>query len=291
MIVFGHLDMRLYPLALYLQERQIPYGLLAHESEVYPFRKKKNDFIRRGTIVKGAQWVAANSRHTKSLVKLWRIQDERIKVVYPPICADAIAFAVDSERVPRELDELKIVTICRLVRSKGVDTAIRAVKPLIDRGIPCRYFIAGEGSERKALQLLSYNLGLGKKIQFCGSITNHEKWRLLGSSDVFVLSSRVDPQREHEGFGIAFLEASAFGLPAVGSNAGGIPDAVIDGETGILVPQESPEDLADALEFLYRNPRRRTEMGKAGKLRAKTDFSPVSIAAQFRRVIAATPAR
>ena len=88
-----------------------------------------------------------------------------------------------------------------------------------------------------------------------------------------------------EGFGIAFVEAAAFGVPAVGSRSGGIPDAVVDGETGILVPEESPLDLADALTFLYRKPDIRKEMGRAARERARRDFSPRAIAARFREEI------
>jgi hypothetical protein len=87
--------------------------------------------------------------------------------------------------------------------------------------------------------------------------------------------------KQHEGFGIAFIEAAAFGVPGVGSRAGGIPDAVLHGETGLLVPQESPEKLAEALMFLYRNPEKRKAMGEAGMKRAKSLFPARVIAARF----------
>jgi glycosyltransferase involved in cell wall biosynthesis len=285
MVVFGHLDMRLYPFALFLLDRRIPYGIIAHESEIYRFRERKNDAVRRGLMLKGARWIAANSRHTKSLVEMWGIPSEKIPIVYPPISEEAIQAPVNSERSRTAGNELKIVSICRLVKPKGIDTVICALKILRNKGIPYRYVIAGDGVERKALEGLVEKLGLRDSVEFKGYITDAEKWSLLADSDVFVMPSRVDPKAQHEGFGIAFVEASALGVPGIGSNEGGIPDAVLDGETGILVPQDSPEDLALALTFLYRNPERRIEMGRTGMERARTQFSPTTIAARFKKEI------
>jgi glycosyltransferase involved in cell wall biosynthesis len=285
MVVFGHLDMRLYPFALFLLERKVPYGIIAHESEIYPFRNRVNEVIRRGVMLKGAEWIAANSRHTKSLVEMWGIPGERIKIVHPPISEEAIQAQLDLEPTRGTRDELKVVTICRLVKPKGIDIVLRALRILDARGIPFRYVIGGDGAEKGFLEALVDELGLRNRVHFKGYITDNDKWHLLRNSDVFVMVSRVNPKTQHEGFGIAFVEASALGLPAVGSRAGGIPDAVVDGETGILVRQESPEDLAEALTFLYRNPEKRIEMGRAGMERARTQFSPTAIAANFKRTI------
>jgi glycosyltransferase involved in cell wall biosynthesis len=150
---------------------------------------------------------------------------------------------------------------------------------LAANGIPYRYVVAGDGVERKLLETLVDELGLRSKVRFVGYITGEDKWSLLRNSDVFVLPSRV------EGFGIAFIEAAAFGLPAVGTGETGISDAVIDGETGVLVAPESPEALAEALTFLYRNPKKRMEMGRAGMQRARSQFSPTAIAAHFQQEI------
>lgn len=129
-------------------------------------------------------------------------------------------------------------------------------------------------------------MGLRDKIHFQGGVQGESKWRLLRQGNVFVMPSRCEPTIPwQEGFGIAFVEAAAFGVPAVGSRSGGIPDAVVDGETGILVPEESPGDLADALIFLYQNPEARRRMGAAARERARSQFSPEVIAAQFRELI------
>jgi len=285
-IVFGHLDIRLYALALSLLERQRPYGIIAYDYEICRLpNNKKNDLVKRGVMLKGASWIAAISRHTKSLLETWRIPSGRVKLVHPPMSEEAIKESAVLEPMFREDDNLTLVTVCRLVKSKGIDVVMRALKILAARGIPYRYVIGGEGPERRSLEALVSELGLGDRVHFEGSITEDEKWRLLRNGDVFVMPSRVDPKIPHEGFGIAFVEAAAFGVPAIGSRAGGIPDAIVDGETGILVPEESPVDLANALTFLYRKPERRKEMGRAARERARRQFSPRAIAARFREEI------
>ena len=286
-IVFGHLDVRLYALALSLLEWQRPYGIIAHDSEIYRFpNNKKNDLVKRGMMLKGASWIAANSCHTKSLLEAWSIPFGRVKILHPPISEKAIRESAVSEPMFRKGDDLSLVTVCRLVKGKGIDIVLRALKILATRGIPYRYVIGGEGPERRSLEASVDELGLGGSVHFQGSVVGEEKWRLLRNCDVFVMPSRLDSTiPRQEGFGIAFVEAAAFGVPAVGSRSGGIPDAVVDGETGILVPEESPADLADALTFLYRKPEIRKEMGKAARERARREFSSKAIAVRFREEI------
>ena len=285
-IVFGNFDVRVYSLALSLLEQRRPYGIIAHGCEICRLpTKKKNELVIRETMLKGASWIVANSRHTRSLVEMQRIPSERIKIVHPPMSEEAIRESAVLEPTPGKGDDLRLVSICRLVKGKAVDLVLRALKILAARGIPYRYVIGGDGRERGSLDALVDELGLRDKVHFKGSVEGQEKWSLLRDADVFVMPSRFDPAFPwpwRESFGIAFAEAAAFGVPSVGSRSGGIPDAVIDGETGILVREESPQDLADALTFLYRNPETRKQMGKAGRERARSELSPTAIAARFR---------
>jgi phosphatidylinositol alpha-1,6-mannosyltransferase len=286
-IVFGYLDVKLYALALSLLERQRSYGIIAHDSEIYRFpNNKKNDLVKRGMMLKGASWIAANSRHTESLLEAWKVPFAKVRIVHPPISEETIRESAVLEPVYREDDSLHLVTVCRLVKGKGIDIVLRSLKILAARGIPYRYVIGGEGPERRFLEAFVDEHGLGDTVHFQGSVVGEEKWRLLRNGDVFVMPSRLDSTIPwQEGFGIAFVEAAAFGVPAVGSRSGGIPDAVVDGETGILVPEESPLDLADALTLLYRKPEIRKEMGRAARERARREFSPRAIAIRFREEI------
>ena len=286
-IVFGHLDIKLYPLILSLIELQRPYVIIAHGCEISRLpNNKTNDLVIKGLMLKSASWIAANSRHTQALLDTWKIPSDKIKVVHPPISEESITESFNVDLPSRHDNVLDLVTICRLVKGKGIDLVMHALKILDATGIPYRYAIGGDGPERGFLETLVDELGLRDKVQFKGSVDGEKKWSLLRNADVFVMPSRFDPTIPwQESFGIAFVEAAAFGIPAVGSRSGGIPDAVIDGETGILVSEESPADLAGALTFLYRNPETRRKMGGAARERARRDFSPTAIAARFREAL------
>jgi glycosyltransferase involved in cell wall biosynthesis len=286
-IVFGNFDMRLYPIALSLRDSGRPYGIIAHGCEVaLPSKRKTNDLVIRKAILRGASWIAANSRHTKSLLDEWRIPSDRIDIIYPPISEEVMTESAALKAGNTNGDDFRLLTLCRLVKGKGIDLVLRALAILVDRGIPYQYVIGGDGPERESLEALATQLGLRDRVHFEGPVEGQEKWRLLRDADVYVMPSRFVPEIPwQESFGIAFAEAAAFGVPAVGSKSGGIPDAVIDGKTGILVAEESPADVADALTFLYRNPEKKRHMGWAARERARRQFSPQAIAACFRHEV------
>ena len=282
-VVFGHLDTDFYAMVLTLIERRIPYGIIAHGAEIGRLpNDKKNEFVKRGVMLKGAEWIAANSHHTKMLLENWGIASRKITILHPPISEEVLQESAKFGPVSSTGGELGLVTICRLVRQKGIDIVLRALKILAARGIPFRYVIGGDGPERTALEALVEETGLRGKVHFQGQVTGGVKCRMLRENDVFVMPSRGELEIQQEGFGIAFMEAAAFGLPAIGSKTGGIPDAVVDGQTGILVPAESPEALADALTYLYQEPEIRKAMGSTARERARRDFSPKAIAIRFR---------
>lgn len=284
-VVFGHLDLKLYPFVLALIERQLPYGIIAHDVEVYCKRPNKpNDFIIKRTMLNGAKWLAANSHHTKSLLEMWGISNNKIIIVHPPVSEQMIKEAASSSPKVKDSDYI-LITICRLVKSKGIDIVLHALRILDEEGIPFQYIIAGDGEERPSLEKLADDLELKSKVQFLGHIGDTDRTAFIRMADVFVMPSRVNPALSHEGFGLAFIEAAAFGIPGVGTRAGGIPDAIVHEETGLLVTQESPKELAQALIFLHHNPEKRKEMGKAAMNRATCQFSPMVIASHFQKEV------
>jgi len=281
MVIFGHLDPNLYSIALALERMNLPYGILAHDYEICrPHRI--NPFIIKGKMIHGASWIAANSAHTASLVERWRYSRNKIFILHPAISEQVIREGIKIYPSVRD-QEYTLVTICRIVKSKGIDIVLRALKILEEKGIRYRYIVAGSGSERSSLENLAHELGIKSKVHFWGYIEDDRKWSLLRMAHVFIMPSRVNSRLSHEGFGMAFIEAAAFGIPGVGSRAGGIPDAIVHGETGLLVAQESSEELAQALIFLYQNPEKRKKIGKAAMERARSQFPQTNIAAHFQK--------
>ena len=216
MIIFGHLDYRLYPLALSLAEEKLPYGVIAHDYEVNRNNIfKVNDIVKRGMILRGAKWLAANSKHTKSLLKMWGIANEKI-LILPPAISEEILREAASSTVREGGAGFNLLTICRLARSKGIDIVFRALKILNRKGIPFQYYIAGEGEEREVLEGMLNELAIADKVKFLGHVSEERKWDCFRKADVLVMPSRVNPRLSHEGFGLAFIEAAAFGVPRLG---------------------------------------------------------------------------
>jgi phosphatidylinositol alpha-1,6-mannosyltransferase len=152
-----------------------------------------------------------------------------------------------------------------------VDTVIEALS-LLDEPTrnKIRYLVAGSGEASDYLK----NLARAKQVPltFTGEVTDTEKWGLLDACDIFIMPAR-EIAGDFEGFGIVYLEANLCGKPVIAGRSGGIPDAVIDRETGLLVDPEKPSAVAAAIKELVDNPILREHLGTTGKTRAVTDFT------------------
>lgn len=163
-----------------------------------------------------------------------------------------------------------MVTLSRLVPRKGIDTVLEAL-PTIVRAVPTvRYVVAGGGPDRARLKGLAERLGVMPWVQFLGLVPDEEVAPLLHMADVFVMPAREE-RPDVEGFGLVFLEANACGTPVIGSTSGGIPDAVIDGETGLLVPPAAPGPLAEAAVRLLTDAELCRRLGQGGRERVLRD--------------------
>jgi glycosyltransferase involved in cell wall biosynthesis len=164
-------------------------------------------------------------------------------------------------------DDFVIACVGRLVRIKGYDVMAAAAPSIVaqvggTRSV--RFLVVGDGPERGALVSQVCRLGMKDRFSFLGFRT--DVGRLLSGADLLVMPSR------NEGLGMSILEAMALSLPVVASRVGGIPEAVTDGVTGILVSAEDPDDLADACVCLIRDTNRAREMGRAGRRSVETRF-------------------
>jgi glycosyltransferase involved in cell wall biosynthesis len=172
-----------------------------------------------------------------------------------------LPLSVGTERGPGdEVSPLFIGTTARLSPEKGLSYLVDAFARLRERyGERVRLCIAGEGPERSALEQQIDRLRLGEAVELAGWLEHDEVPAFLQRLDVFTLPSTW------EGFGVSAVEASACGLPVVASNIHGIPDAVLDGTTGLLVPPRDPTALAKALGRLIDDPSLRSRLGEAGR--------------------------
>lgn len=179
-----------------------------------------------------------------------------------------------------------IVTVARLVDTyKGHDIMIRALALVRARVPDVEWLVVGDGPLRSGLERLAAEEGVRDAIQFLGAVTDAGRDAALDRAHVFAMPSRLPPGGVGgEGFGIAYLEANAHGLPVVAGDVGGALDAVVHEETGILVDPDDPAAVADALTALLLHPDRARRVGAAGARRAR-EFAWPLIARQLEDII------
>lgn len=194
---------------------------------------------------------------------------------------DAAVFSPDRRgegmRIRAELgwsERPVIVCVSRLMPRKGQDTLIEAM-PLIQRKVPdVALLIVGGGPYRDSLESMVGQAGLGKDVHLTGSVPWESLPAHYAAGDVFAMPCRTRHRGiDVEGLGIVFLEASATGLPVIAGDSGGAPDAVLEGQTGYVVPGGDAAAVAERAVELLLDPELRTVMGERGRAWVETDWS------------------
>jgi len=183
---------------------------------------------------------------------------------------------VDCRRItPRDAAEGPkiILHVARLVEVKGTLHLLRAFARL---GGEAELVIIGDGPLRKALNAEAAALGVKARVRFLGALPHAEVLAWMHKAAMLVLPSVRTGTGRIEGLGMVTLEAAATGVPVVGSDIGGIPEAVIDGETGFLVPERDHEGLASRIEGLLADPSLRLRMGGAARRLVEQKFNLVT---------------
>jgi glycosyltransferase involved in cell wall biosynthesis len=197
-----------------------------------------------------ADRVIVPSRYLARWVVGWGVPAEKIVVIY-----NAVEPVDGVEPLPVPLKTpIKAVTVGRLIPLKRVDGLLEALKELPDLGL----VVVGDGPERLRLERRARELGVSDRVYFAGQRSKKEALGLMAACDLFVLNS------VHEGLPHVVLEAMALGLPVVATVAGGTPEVVRDGETGVLVPGRYGT-LGASLSALARDPALRRRLGRAAR--------------------------
>jgi phosphatidylinositol alpha-1,6-mannosyltransferase len=184
-----------------------------------------------------------------------------------------------------------VVAVARLNPSdayKGLDTLVYAFPKVVSRIPDARLVVVGEGADRARLERLAHLLGLNERVHFTGRLSDTELGRVYGEASVFALPghTQIHPRPEGEGFGLVFLEAGAWGLPALAGNGGGAAEAVVDGKTGLLVDPDDPESVVRTLCRLLEDPGLARRMGEAARARVAREFSYEQFRERIRALIA-----
>jgi glycosyltransferase involved in cell wall biosynthesis len=166
-------------------------------------------------------------------------------------------------------------SLARLAPQKNIRTLLLAVQVVMEQRLDLRFLIYGDGPQRGELEALAQSLDLAHSVEFAGAFAKGDLSRIMAGIDLVVLSS------VYEGFGVVLVEGMAHGKPAVATGVGGVPEVVVDGVTGLLVPPESPEELAEAILRLASDRELYRRMAGAARKRYLQHYAPDRITPQY----------
>ena len=192
--------------------------------------------------------------------------NQRITKIPPAVDLPELAYTTLVHRELQPGSPVWILSVGRFTWEKGLEYGLQAVGELVKSGVEFQYRMVGEGRELDAVTFIKHHVDQAIRILQVGTLPPERIREELQRADVF-LHPAVS-----EGFCNAVLEAQAMGVPVVCTDAGALPENVIDGVTGFVVPRRDPRALAEKLALLARDPALRKRMGEAGRQRVREHF-------------------
>jgi phosphatidylinositol alpha-1,6-mannosyltransferase len=273
-----------------------PYGIMFHGTDLLLLRSRiqvseiKPRIARM--LIGGAAGLVANSGYTRSLCL--SVLDElgfdsrTMDVRVLPLGTDPEHFrpGIDQSgaRAQYGLNGRRwLLSVARLTGHKGIDTGIRVLAMLGERYPELGYAVVGTGGDLARLESLTRELGIAHRVRFLAGVPDSDLPAVYNAAVAYLGLSRLKPAQV-EGFGISLVEAAACGLPTVAGRAGGIPDAVRDGETGLLVDPENLEEICRAVRRLLDDPEQAARMGQAGRRAVESYYNWDRVAADLHRI-------
>ena len=244
----------------------IPFSVTAHGQDF--MKDLGNDDLLR-EICAAAEFVAAETDYSRDLLRQ-RCPDSASKIhrVYNGIDLEHFPILL----LPRANSETRIVSVGRLVTFKGFEQLIDVCAELDRRGLDFTCEIIGDGPLRENLQEKIDKLSLSSRVTLLGSLSQDGVFEKLQAGDIFALPSITDRQGASDVFPTVIMEAMSAARPVVSTRLAGIPELVVNEETGFLVRPGDTMALVEALEQLIRNPELRLRYGRAGRMRIEQHF-------------------
>ncbi len=187
---------------------------------------------------------------------------ERCSIWHMGVDLSQFAF---KERVPRDGEPIRILTVGRMVEKKGMEYVLRALRDVKFRGSPIEYHIVGDGPLRSRLAELASKLDSNVRVVFHGALSAQDVRKQLDLAHIFVLTSVTAANNDREGQPVSILEAQACGLPVISTFHAGIPEAVAPETLAYLVEERDVAAIAERLDTLLANPSLWSKLGKAGR--------------------------
>ncbi|MFX1420592.1 MAG: glycosyltransferase family 4 protein [Promethearchaeota archaeon] len=306
LIIFDNIR-RIYP---FLKNIDFNIMVSAHSGWIFPLSyvlsrilNKKlvtmahgNDFLIRSPLTLKTYFfrnvdkiIVSNNLMKKYIMRTHQLHDNQIEVINRGINLEESKVVESKEQLRKEFnipkDAFVILSVGRHNSRKKFDLVIKAISKIkkLKPSISLRYYLIGEGKETANLKNITTELGLEKEVKFLGSCDNKLRNKFYKLSDLFIMPS-ITRGVDIEGFGIVFLEANYYKLPVIGTSTGGITEAIIDGETGLLIEPNNLNSLNDKIIKLLENKDLRDIMGEKGYRRVIKDFSWDELVYQYIKV-------
>ena len=237
---------------------EIPFVFTAHAYDIYmrpATDKLREKFERADSVI-----TISNYNKQYLLDLLGEDLKEKIDVIRCGINSDKFRYVKRGQK-----DLVKILTVGRFVEKKGMIQAIETVYEVIKEYQNTELRIIGDGPLKDDIVKKIASLNLNDKVVLLGPQSQATVLKEMEESDIFLLHSITAENGDREGIPVVLMEAQATGLPVVSTLHSGIPEVVIDGKTGFLVPERDISAMSDKVKELIRNPELRIAMGKEGR--------------------------
>ena len=245
-------------------ELGVPFSFTGHANDLFQRRSLLTKKVRR------AAFVACISEWHRTFYESAGADVAKCHVIR---CGVPVA-----EWTPRDLEHnrkpIEVLTVCRLVEKKGVDTLLRGLHDFTARSRGAFHLtIAGDGEESNNLKALANELRLSASCEFLGAVSNDRVRELLSNADYFALPCRTDSHGDRDGIPVVLMEAMACGVPVISGDLPAIRELITQGESGMLVDGTKPEEVAKALMQLEDDEPLRARIAKGGRKRVESEFS------------------
>ncbi len=216
-----------------------------------------------------ADTVTVNCDYARERVRELGCPPERIQKLHMGVDLKEFAF----QEHPRVASEpVRVLTVARLVEKKGIEFAIRAVAIAREKHAVIRYDIIGDGPLRSWLEKLITDLRVNDIVTLHGAARNQAVRERMKEAHIFLLPSVTAQNGDQEGTPVSLIEAQACGLPVISTRHSGIPEVVLDNESGYLVAERDTNALAEKLSILVENPRLCSQFGACGRKHVEAQF-------------------
>lgn len=265
----------------------IPYVVFVHGMEIFSCQRTALEKKLMNNVLRNANKLIANSHYTSKLVlSTFEIDEDKITVIHPGADFKTFASTPDVSRLKRHLNvgnEKIILTVGNLVERKGQDMVLKALPKVLKEFPDLKYLVVGEGDYRARLQSYIEEYHLEKNVFLVGSVPDKELPAYYHLCDIFVMPGRIAGVHV-EGFGIAFVEASASSKPVIGGRSGGVEDAILDGVTGFLVEPENEDEICGAILKILNDKILAARLGTNGRKRVEKELTWQIGARKIRKV-------